>query len=96
MPVASSFRAPRTCTSRRQRPGGLVSVLGPIVYGRAEGLQVLIAQFILDMEFFIFVLVVHGILLCWNGLTTLVRSHRLKRRKAMPVEKAARVAPKRA
>jgi hypothetical protein len=67
MPVASSFRA-CTPTRRRQRPGGLVSVLGTIVYGRAECLQVLIAQFILDMEFFIFMLVVHGVLLFYGGL----------------------------
>ena len=65
-----------------------------MVYGRSESLQVLIAQFLLDMELSGLIRVVHGGLLCWKGLTTLVRSHRLKQRKAMPVEKAARVAHK--
>lgn len=62
MPVATSFRA-CTHTRRRQRPRGFPSILGIIVYGRAESLQVLIAQFILEMEFFDFVLVIHGDLL---------------------------------
>jgi len=93
MPDITLLRA-RTRTKRRQWPGGLPSLLGIIGDGRSESLQVFIAQFLLDMEFGGFIRVVHGGLLCWKGLTTLVRSHRLKRRKAMPVEKAARVAHK--
>ena len=93
MPHANLFCA-RTCTKRRQWPGGLPSLFGIIGDGRSESLQVFIAQFLLNMEFGGFICVVHGGLLCWKGLTTLVRSHRLKRRKAMPVEKAARVAHK--
>src|SRR6266487_671939 len=68
MPVATSFRASRTCTNRRQRPRGLPSILGIIVYGRAESLQIFVAQFLLNMEFLGFILVIHGVLLLGLGL----------------------------
>ena len=94
MPEANSFRA-CTKTRRRQRPGGLPPLLGVVSDGRSESLQVFIAQFLLNMEFGGFICVVHGGLLCWKGfVSTLVCPHHLKRRKAMPFEKAARVAHK--